>query len=145
MKKAKHLRVVLALSAAGISALTACATPDTSAKEPIPAEVARRLETVRAERDSFPRFEDIPAAPKNLRTSKQWAGVVGALETRGERVGSWPERNPAWITDPQADAARLQGLTRVAPDDLPRPDQLQRTEAFAAGVRALTVPPARLD
>ena len=141
MTKAKHLRVVLALTAAAAAGLSACATPDTTPAEPIPEEVARRLESVRGERTAFPRFENIPAAPTNLRTPAQWAQVVNALEERGERVGSWPQRNPAWITDPEADARALQARTRVAPEDMPRADQLQRTEAFANTLRARTVPP----
>ena len=144
MTKPKHLRVVLALSGLALVGLSACATPETPS-EPIPAEVARRLESVRGERTEFPSFAEIPAPPANLRTPAQWAEVVRAVEDRGERVGSWPQRNPAWLTNPERDAAELQARTRVAPDDMPRADQRQRTEAFAASIRARTVPPPRLD
>jgi hypothetical protein len=138
-------KVVLALSAAGLCALSACQTPQTTLAEPLPAEVARRLETVREERTEFPTFGAIPAPPANLRTPAQWAQIVGQLETRGAVVGSWPQRNPAWITDPEGDARRLQAQTYVAPADMPRPDQIQRTEAFAETLRKRTVPPARID
>lgn len=137
-------RVVLALSAAGLSALAACATPKTS-EEPLPAEVAQRLETVRRERTDYPNFADVPPAPGDLRTPAQWAQLVRQLEGRGAQVGSWPQRNPAWLTDPEGSARRLLALSRVAPEDLPRPDQRQRTEAFADALRQRAVPPDKLD
>jgi hypothetical protein len=129
----------------GVCALSACQTPQTTPAEPLPAEVVRRLETVRDERTEFPTFADVPARPTNLRTPAQWAEIVGQLETRGAVVGSWPQRNPAWITDPEGDARRLQAQTNVAPGDMPRADQRQRTEAFAETLRQRTEPPARID
>jgi len=138
MMNAKPLTVVLAL--AGLAALSGCATPQTAA-EPLPAEVERRLETIRAERTDYPRFQDIPSAPQNLRTPGQWSQAVGAVETRGGVVGTWAARNPAWITDPEGDGARLQARTVVAPQDMPRPDQQALTEAFAASLRAQAIPP----
>ncbi len=98
MMNASHRKVVLALAGAGLCGLSACQTPQTTPAEPLPAEVARRLETVREERTEFPSFADVPARPANLRTPAQWAQIVQQLETRGAVVGSWPQRNPAWIT-----------------------------------------------
>jgi hypothetical protein len=157
MMNAKHLtrdpargpdgyarRVVLALSAAALAGLSACQTPK-APDEPLPAEVARRLETVRGERTDYPSFADVPPAPTDLRTPAQWAEVVGQLEGRGAQVGSWPQRNPAWLTDPEGDARRFQALTAIGPADLPRPDQRERTEAFAETLRQRTVPPAPID
>lgn len=138
---AKHLVVVLALAAAGLSA---CATPQ-APTEPLPAEVAQRLETVRRERTAFPSFADLPPPPRNLRSPPQWAAAVQAVETRGAVVGSWPERNPAWITDVAGDAARLQAQTRLQPGDIPPPDQVQRTEAFARTLRQRTEPPPPIE
>jgi len=138
MKNAKHLVVVLGLSAAG--GLSACATPRTPA-EPLPAEVAQRLETVRRERTDYPSFADLPAPPQNLRAPAQWAEAVQAVETRGAVGGSWPARNPAWITDVPGDAARLQSQTRLQAGDIPPADQRQRTEAFAQTLRQRTDPP----
>ena len=153
MMNAKHLtrdpagrgagygrRVVLALSAAVLAALAACAAPRTSG-DPIPAEVARRLETVRGERTAYPNFGDVPPQPADLRTPAQWAQAVRQVETRGAQVAAWPARNPPWITDPAGDARRLQAQTRVAPEDMPRPDQGRITEAFAEGLRQRTQPP----
>ena len=154
MMNAKHLtrdpagrgpgyarRVVLALSAAALAALSACAAPKTP-DGPIPAEVARRLETVRSERTAYPRFSDVPPQPGDLRTPAQWAQAVRQVEGRGARVAAWPRQNPAWLTDPEGDARRLQAQTRVAPEDMPRPDQRQLTEAFAEAQRQRSQPPA---
>ena len=142
MKNAKNLRVVLALS--GLGLLAACATPQPPA-EPLPAEVASRLETVRRERTEYPRFSDIPAAPQNLPTPAQWAAKVQAVEAQGEVIGRWPAANPAVVTDPTIDAARLQALTRVDPADIPPPDQAARTEAFAESVRQTMIPPPPVE
>ena len=136
--------VVLALSAAALSALAACATPE-ALDEPLPAEVAQRLETVRRERTEYPSFADVPPVPTDLRTPAQWAQLVRQLEGRGAQVGAWPQRNPAWLTDPEGDARRLQALTALAPEDRPRPDQGKLTEAFAETLRQRTVPPPRID
>jgi hypothetical protein len=142
MKNAKHLVVVLGLTASG--SLAACATPK-APSEPLPAEVAQRLETVRRERTDYPSFADIPPPPQNLRTPPEWAQAVQAVETRGAVVGSWPARNPAWVTNPEGDAARLQALTRVDPALIPPPDQGQRTEAFAESLRQQLNPPPPIE
>jgi len=146
MMNAKHRRVVLAASAAAaLVGLAACQTPRISPAEPLPAEVARRLETVREERTEFPSFADVPAPPANLRTPAQWAQIVQGLETRGAVVGSWPQRNPAWLIDPEATARRLQVLTEVAPTEIPSEDQRRLTEAFAETLRRRAEPPPPID
>ncbi|HEX8660401.1 MAG TPA: hypothetical protein VF686_00940 [Brevundimonas sp.] len=103
--------------------------------------MARRLETVRGERTAYPSFADVPPQPADLRTPAQWAQAVGQVESRGAQVAAWPARNPAWLTDPEGDARRLQAQTRVAPQDMPRADQRQITDAFAQGLRQRTEPP----
>ena len=141
MMNASHRKVVLALAGAGLCGLSACQTPQTAPTEPLPAEVARRLETVRGERTAYPRFSDVPPQPADLRTPAQWAQAVRQVEARGGQVAAWPRQNPAWLTDPVGDARRLQALTRVAPEDMPRPDQRQLTEAFAEAQRQRSEPP----
>jgi len=125
--------------------LPACAlTPERRAEtrtEPLPAEVARRLETVRTERTDYPSFADIPVTPTDVRTPAQWGQAVAAVKGAGRRITEWAAANPPEIADPDAYAAQARRELGVGPEDIPPPDQAARIEALAAELRARTTPP----
>lgn len=134
---------VLALSALA-SALSACAlVPERSAArtEPLPEEVARRLETVRGERTAYPSFRDIPVTPTDVRTPAQWAQAVGAVKGEGRALTEWAAANPPEIEDVRGYAAQARGELGVGPEDAPPADQNARTEALARSMRFTPPPP----
>ena len=110
------------------------------AEAPLPAEISRRLETVRTERTEFPQFSDIPPPPANVRTPEQWREFV--IETQGEatELARWVAANPAENSDLSSylDRARAAVAAAGVP---PPPDQPARTEAWAQRMRQLAVPP----
>jgi hypothetical protein len=135
---------VLALAGAAC-ALSACAlVPQRSAdagSEPLPEEVARRLETVRDERTEYPSFRDIPATPTDVRTPAQWAQAVGEVKAEGRALDAWAAANPPEIQDVAAYAAQARAGLGVGPQDAPPADQNARTEALARSMRFTPPPP----
>ena len=110
------------------------------AQTPLPAEIARRLETVRTERTDYPAFSDIPAPPGNVRTPEQWREFVLATQGQGTALARWVAANPPENTNlagylVQARAA----LDSAGPP--PPPDQQAQTEAWAQQMRQAAVPP----
>lgn len=137
--------LALCALAAAASALSACAlvpqrTADTRA-EPLPEEVARRLETVRGERTAYPSFRDIPVTPTDVRTPGQWAQSVAAVKGEGRALTRWSVANPPEISDVAGYAAQARAAIGVGPEDAPPADQDARTEALARSMRFTPPPP----
>ena len=84
-------------------------------------------------------FRDVPAKAEGRveLTPFQWRRVVQTMARSGEDVNTWAAENPAMnpTTTESFNAASLKAL-RYDPNDLPPEDQAQRTEAYAASVRA---------
>ena len=141
--KAKQRRIVpWALAAAPVVLLAACQTSRAPqrAEAPLPAEISRRLETVRQERTDYPEFSDIPAPPANVRTAEEWRAFVQRNEGRAASLEAWEAENPPWITDTAGHVASARAA--VADAGPPPPlDQQARTEAWAERMRALAAPP----
>jgi hypothetical protein len=126
-------------------ALSACAlvpqrTVDTRG-EPLPEEVARRLETVRGERTEYPSFRDIPSTPTDVRTPAQWAQSVADVKGEGRALTAWAAANPPEVADVAAYAAQARAGLGVGPQDAPPVDQDARTEALARSMRFTPPPP----
>lgn len=133
------------LLAATALALSACAlVPERTVStrtEPLPEEVARRLETVRGERTAYPSFGDIPSTPSDVRTPAQWAEQVRVIKGRGRELTDWAVQNPAEISNPETFGAQARGELGVGPGDAPPADQNARTEALARSLRFTPPPP----
>ena len=128
---------------AAVALLAACQSAPRApqrAEAPLPAEISRRLETVRSERTDFPEFSDIPAPPANVRTAEQWRQFVLATEAEGSALSRWAAANPPWNTDMAGYLARARAeLANAGPP--PPADQQARTEAWAQRMREAAVPP----
>ena len=123
--------------------LAACQSspaPAQRAEAPLPADISRRLETVRSERTEYPDFADVPPPPADVRTAEQWRQFVVATEGQGTALGRWVAANPAWNTDMADYVARARAALADAGNP-PPPDQQAQTEAWAQRMRQLAVPP----
>lgn len=140
------LRIAPTVPAVTALLLSGCAlVPERAASartEPLPEEVARRLETVRGERTDYPSFREIPQTPADLRTPAQWAEAVGSVKAEGRALTQWAANNPPEVADVDAYAAQARRELGVGPDDVPPPDQAARIEALARQMRARATPPA---
>ena len=110
------------------------------AEAPLPADIVRRLETVRSERTDYPDFADIPAPPQQVRTAEQWRQFVLATKAEGSELARWVAANPAVNTDLPGYLARARAALANAGDP-PPPDQQARTEAWAQRMRQSALPP----
>ena len=139
--KAKQRRFV-PWALAPLALLAACQSGPESrrAETPLPAEISRRLETVRQERTDYPDFADVPPPPANVRTAEQWRQFVLATQAEGSTLARWVAANPSLNTDLQGYLARARtALANVG--EPPPADQQARTEAWAQRMRELVVPP----
>jgi hypothetical protein len=140
------MKLRLALTLSGCALLGACANAlpprqDAGLARPLPADVARRLETVRTERAEYPDFRDIPSTPMDVRTPAQFRAAVTAVRGAGDQLGSWAQRNPPEIADPEAYAAQARRELGIGPEDIPPPDQAAQIEALARELRRRAEPP----
>jgi hypothetical protein len=103
--------------------------PDSPAAEAI-------LAAARADR-AYPKFSDIPEAPKMVRGPRAWASAVADVEAA--RTSLYTETAPStWVLqDTEAFAARAQAA--VAPP--PVAGAPANTEAFAQDARERATPP----
>ncbi|MGQ3016835.1 hypothetical protein [Phenylobacterium sp.] len=94
------------------------------------------LAAARADR-AYPKFSDIPEAPKMVRGPRAWASAVADVEAA--RTSLYTETAPStWILqDTEAFAARAQAA--VAPP--PVAGAPANTEAFAQDARERATPP----
>jgi hypothetical protein len=141
-------RAVLPFAAVGASLLSACATtpaetPQREAKprQPLPAEVAGRLEGVRAERDRYPTFRDIPLTPTDVRTPVQFRQAVQAIKGDAAEISATLAGIPIEIPNPESYAQQARRELGVGPEDVPPPDQVARIEALARELRRRAEPP----
>jgi hypothetical protein len=128
--------------------LSACATAPAEAprreakpRQPLPADVARRLEAVRAERDRYPSFHDIPVTPTDVRTPVQFRQAVQKIKGEAEEVTGFLTRTPIEIANPESFAQQARRELGVGPEDVPPPDQAARIEALARELRRRAEPP----
>jgi hypothetical protein len=109
--------------------------------EPLPAEVQRRLETARGERQAYPRFSDIPVTPGDVRTPAQFRQAVQAVQGGGTALQAWAQANPPEIADPEAFAQQARRELGIGPEDIPPADQAAQIEALARELRRRAEPP----
>ena len=127
--------------------LGACAStppapaPEARQRQPLPADVAQRLETVRTERERYPDFRDIPITPTDVRTPAQYRQAVQAVKGEAQQIAAFIARTPQEIADAEAYAAQARRELGVGPEDVPPPDQAARIEAFAREARRRAEPP----
>ena len=136
------------LAAAGSAGLSACATAPAEAprgqaraRQPLPADVARRLEGVRAERDRYPSFRDIPVTPTDVRTPVQFRQAVQAIKGQAAEISATLARLPVEIPNPESYAQQARRELGVGPEDVPPPDQAAQIEALARELRRRAEPP----
>lgn len=139
------LRAVLLFTASALL-LGACANAlppraDTRAAKPLPADVARRLETVQSERQAYPSFRDIPVTPGDVRTPAQFKQAVVAVQGGGTALRTWADNNPPLIRDIEGYAAQARRELGVGPEDIPGPEQAAQIEALARELRRRAEPP----
>jgi hypothetical protein len=108
---------------------------------PIPAEVQRRLETVRGERLKYPSFRDIPVTPNDVRTPAQFRQAVQAVQGGGTALQAWAQANPPLIADPEAYAQEARRQLGIGPEDIPPANQAAEIEALARELRRRAEPP----
>ena len=140
------LRAVLLLTASALL-LAACANAlpprrEARSTEPLPAEVARRLETVRGERRDYPDFRNIPVTPTDVRTPAQFRQAVAAVKQGGTALQTWAADNPPEIANVEAFAAEARRQLGIGPQDIPPPDTAAQIEALARELRRRAEPPA---
>ncbi|HEX8569668.1 MAG TPA: hypothetical protein VF699_07065 [Caulobacteraceae bacterium] len=126
-----------------LALLAACQTGSREpqrAEAPLPAEISRRLETVRSERTDFPEFSEIPAPPAGVRTVEQWREFVVSTQGQGTALARWVAANPPENTDLPGYLARARAALDNAGDP-PSADQRVQTEAWAQRMRQAAVPP----
>lgn len=139
------LRAALLLTASALL-LGACANAlpprqATGKAKPVPAELARRLETVRTDAGEYPDFRDIPVTPTDVRTPGQFRVAVQAVQGQGTALNAWAQANPAQIADVEAYAAQARRELGIGPDDIPPPEQAAQIEALARELRKRAEPP----
>lgn len=139
------LRAVILLTASAY-VLSACANalpPRREARQgqPVPEELQRRLDGVRAERGAYPDFRDIPVTPTDVRTPGQFRVAVQAVQGQGVALGAWAAANPAEIADVERYAAEARRQLGVGPEDIPPPDQAAQIDALARELRRRAEPP----
>jgi hypothetical protein len=138
-------RAVLLLTACALL-LAACANAlpprrEARSTEPLPDEVARRLETIRGERDAYPDFRNIPVTPTDVRTPAQFRQAVAEVKGGGAALQTWAANNPAEIADVEAFAAEARRQLGIGPEDIPPPDTAAQIEALARELRRRAEPP----
>jgi hypothetical protein len=128
--------------------LSACATTpaetarrEAKPRQPLPADVARRLEGVRAERDRYPSFRDIPVTPMDVRTPAQFREAVQKIKGEAAEVTAFMARTPPEIANAEAYAQQARRELGVGPEDVPPPDQAAKIEALARELRRRAEPP----
>ena len=143
--RAAPLFAVAALSGA---LLSGCATAPAEAprreakpRQPLPAEVARRLEVVRGEREGYPSFRDIPVTPSDVRTPVQFRQAVQTIKGQAAEISATVARLPVDIPNPDIYAQQARRELGVGPGDVPPPDQAAQIEALARELRARANPP----
>lgn len=138
------LLCAVSLSAAACASAPTAPEPRARARQPLPAEVQRRLETVRGEREGYPSFADIPFTPGDVRSPAQFREAVQAVRTEAASVQTWIAQHPAEITDAEAYAVQARRELGVGPNDIPPADQRARIEALARELRRRAQPPPPL-
>jgi hypothetical protein len=138
-------RAVLLLTASAVL-LTACASAlpprrEAGSTAPLPDEVARRLETVRGEREAYPDFRNIPVTPTDVRTPAQFRQAVAEVKSGGTALQTWAASNPPEIADVEAFAAEARRQLGIGPEDIPPPDTAAQIEALARELRRRAEPP----
>lgn len=139
------LRVTLLISACAL-VLSACANAlpprrEAESTRPLPDEVTRRLENVRAESGEYPDFRDIPSTPTDVRTPAQFRVAVQAVQGEGTALNAWAQANPAQIADVEAYAAQARRELGIGPEDVPPANQAAEIEALARELRRRAEPP----
>ncbi len=141
---------VLAAAALAAVGLTGCADLQRAtasiAPDPVNVESPVAAAVVAAEQGPLPNmgFRDVPPKPDTTGalTPFQQRRVVQTLARSGEEVNVWATENPVMIptTTEAFNAASLKAL-HYDPADLPPEDQAERTEAYAASMRAKAAAP----
>lgn len=122
------------LPGAGPLSETAPATPS-----PLAAEIAREA----AEPGPYPRFEDIPQIPTDVRTPAEWRSTVNEVEGARETLLAETAPETFTLNDTDAFAARTAREADVRPGDVPTDAEIAASEAFARSMRERATPPPR--
>jgi hypothetical protein len=89
----------------------------------------------------YPRFRDIPAKPKDLPSAAELKGQVADLSQTGQGQARWVAANPPMSDNVEGWAAQATAqLPAFVHEQLPA-DQAQRSETYAAQLRAEAAAP----
>ena len=122
----------------GLSILGGCAGVSPFATAPVdPESPAAQAVIAGARADTaYPKFSDIPPAPANPRTARNWARAVANVEAAGAQLAAQTAPGTWTLDGTAAFAARAQ--TDVTP---PPAITTSDTEAFARDARERATPP----
>ena len=141
LQSSRFIRCTLIL---GVSALAVgCVqvgrfeTKSVDASSPIAGDVTSAARTNLA----FPRFADIPTAPKDARTPGEWRKAVVITLRDKSVVETMAESNPASLFDPEGFAKKARARAAIKPGDATPAMSREDSEAFANALRERATPP----
>ena len=127
----------LSAMAVGCAQLRPFATTPVDATSPIAGDVTSAARANLA----FPRFADIPTAPKDARTPGEWRKAVVITLRDKSVVETMAESNPASLFDPEGFAKKARARAAIKPGDATPAMSREDTEAFAKALRERATPP----
>ena len=127
----------LSAMAVGCAQLSPFETTPVDATSPIAGDVTSAARANLA----FPRFADIPTAPKDTRTPGEWRKAVVITLRDKSVVETMAESNPASLFDPEGFAKKARARAAIKPGDATPAMSREDTEAFAKALRERATPP----
>ena len=89
----------------------------------------------------YPDVKRLPLVPRDVRPLPAFGVQAAALRQDRDGLQTWAATHPAMVDDTDAYAERARGRGADPAGPAPPPDQSQRSEAWAARLRAVAKPP----
>jgi hypothetical protein len=124
------------------AAIAQAATPTNTAVDPKSA-AAKEIARIESEPSSYPRFQDIPAVPADVRPSAAWKASVLSLQSAGAAIVSASGPDSFSLNNTEAFAADVRRQLDSKASTPPTAAEVAESAAFVKAARARATPPPR--